>query len=149
MPDVPVVTDAAASSPLQTIAWLVTPPAGKSWVTNDDPERYRTLGYVIEPLVLETAAREAVSGAVEKERRTGAARHADDLVALAQVVRRLRHIVENDYDYDNQKIREDLMKWGFVEQRAGPPLLPTKEGRRLDNILELEWLRTKARWGVR
>ncbi|NHO32932.1 hypothetical protein [Acetobacter fallax] len=146
----PVVSDGTPPSlPLQTVAWRVTPPVGKSWVTDDNPERYRALGYKIVPLVPETEACEAISSAVETEHRAGAEQHADDLIALARIIGRLKIIIENDYDYDNRKILEDLMKWGFVEPHAGSPLLPTAEGRRLDNILELEWLRTRARRGMR
>lgn len=148
-PDVPAASSLSRAVSLPVVAWLVQQPGGESWVTNTDPERYRSLGYQITPLVREPDARSAVTEATEKEARLAAMKHADDLIALAQVVRRLRTIIQNNYEYDHGKIRDDLMKWGFVEPHGGAGLVPTREGRRLDQVLELEWLRTKARWGVR
>ncbi|GBR09976.1 hypothetical protein [Acetobacter oeni] len=148
--DGPVIVDAAHSpAPLQTVGWMVTPPTGRSWVTDDNPERYRILGYTITPLVEAKAAQETTTAAVEEENRKCKARHANDLVMLAHIFKRLRTIIENKYDYDNMKIRDDLRQWGLIEPNDRRVLLPTKEGRRLENVLELEWLRTKARRGLR
>ncbi|MBO1358726.1 hypothetical protein J2D73_02795 [Acetobacter sacchari] len=133
----------------QAMAWLVEAPGPRSWVETGDPERYRVFGYDIQPLVTEREARLAAEAAVLREHQICVDKHAVDLLLLAQIVHRLKAIVTNGYVYDTTKIRDDLVKWGFIAGDEAEPPSDTPAGRRLALVVELDWLRTKTNWGLR
>lgn len=131
-------------------AWMVETKEGSRWVTTDDPHRYRELGYTIIPLVRETEVGRVVREAVLSARRELLVRHAADLRLLAHMAHRLKTVLAEGYDYDLSKIRTDLIAWGVIEPaspKTGEPI-DTAEGRRLGNVLELEWFETKVKWAA-
>ncbi|GBQ20312.1 hypothetical protein AA0472_0101 [Acetobacter estunensis NRIC 0472] len=130
----------------RAVAWLVQPTSGEGWVDATDPERYRSLGYAIMPLVREDQALNAIKTAVEAEHEVGVQRHARDLIALASVVHRLKTILNEGYDYDREKIRADLVGWGYIEPDGedGERAVETPEGHRLAAVMELEWLKASV-----
>ncbi|MFT8718638.1 hypothetical protein [Acetobacter sp.] len=129
-------------------AWLVHAAGREKWVTADDPTRFRGLGYSITPLVEESEVPRVAEAAVAQVRKDMLTRHADDLRLLATIVERLKTIVTQGYEYDNAKIRGDLVRWGLIEPASpaqGAPI-ETPVGRRLRNVLALEWFATKIKW---
>ena len=129
-------------------AWLVQAAGREKWVTADDPTRFRGLGYNITPLVEESEVPRLAKAAVTQVRKDMLARHADDLRLLATIVERLKTMVAQGYEYDNAKIRGDLVRWGLIEPASpaqGTPI-ETPVGRRLRNVLKLEWFATKVKW---
>ncbi|MFT8896532.1 MAG: hypothetical protein ABF968_06160 [Acetobacter sp.] len=128
-------------------AWLVEVAGGEKWLTTDYPERYLNLGYTITPLVQEGEVPRVAMQAVAEVRRSMLARHSADLTLLATIVERLKEIVRQGYDYDDAKIRGDLVKWGLIEPRSRTgPLIDTPEGARLSSVLELQWFLRKVQW---
>ncbi|WP_173568586.1 hypothetical protein [Acetobacter conturbans] len=131
-------------------AWLVEASGREKWITTDDPARYGGLGYSITPLVPQNEVPRAVSAAVTQVREEMLARHAADLRLLATIVKRLRTVLSEGYEYDDKKIRTDLVQWGLIEPAspARGQMIDTPEGRRLASVLELEWFLTKIKWAT-
>lgn len=130
-------------------AWLVEAAGREKWLTTDYPDRYLNLGYTITPLVQEGEVPRVAMQAVAEVRRSMLARHASDLTLLATIVERLKEVVREGYDYDDAKIRGDLVKWGLIEPRSRTgALIDTEKGARLTSVLELQWFLRKVQWGT-
>ncbi|MDG6095481.1 hypothetical protein LOC54_10265 [Acetobacter sp. AN02] len=134
---------------LRPVAWMVYPPSGDPWITDQYPIRFRRLGYRIVGLCLEDQVKENVDLRVrhdmQSDRTKRLGRQIDSMMLLAKIISRLLSIQENNFHYDTNKVEEDLMHWGLLE-RQGNQLRRSSKAGRLLACLELEWLRKKAGW---